>query len=359
MNMSLTIRNTTLSDEGTYFCCMKSTFEIVFSSGTFLALKGFRDNFLQSEAIHDDSAVVQPSDQSTEAEMLNYAALSFSMRKAQKGRKKNKLPQEYLYSDVAQAMSVYQTSTVISAQLGDAVTLHCFFPEETSNDQLFWYKQRVGNKPQVVVVTNQVMNPLFYKEFEDSRFRLNKTKKSMSLTIGKTVPSDEAMYFCAKRSLYETEFSNGTFLAVKGDHQSSYISVQQISMSGSFYPGDSVTLQCTVLTERSSAELSVFWFRPTSYESRPVMIYTYKNRSDQCESGSPRQSCVYNLYKNSLSLSDAGTYYCAVATLGKIVIGDGAMLNIEKGQEGNWSTHLPKGTLSNTVDLWLQKASED
>ncbi|XP_030637364.1 uncharacterized protein LOC115818168 [Chanos chanos] len=229
---------------------------------------------------------------------------------------------------VAQAMSVYQTSTVISAQLGDAVTLHCFFPEETSNDQLFWYKQRVGNKPQVVVVTNQVMNPLFYKEFEDSRFRLNKTKKSMSLTIGKTVPSDEAMYFCAKRSLYETEFSNGTFLAVKGDHQSSYISVQQISMSGPFHPGDSVTLECTVLTERSSAELSVFWFRLTSDESRPVMIYTYKNRSDQCESGSPRQSCVSNLYKNNLSLSDAGTYYCAVATLGKIVIGDGAMLDI-------------------------------
>ncbi|CDQ70344.1 unnamed protein product [Oncorhynchus mykiss] len=37
--------------------------------------------------------------------------------------------------------------------------------------------------------------------------------------------------------------------------------------------------------------------------------------------------------KNNLSLSDAGTYYCAVATCGEILFGNGTNLNIERSLE--------------------------
>ncbi|XP_045074618.1 signal-regulatory protein delta-like [Coregonus clupeaformis] len=94
--------------------------------------------------------------------------------------------------------------------------------------------------------------------------------------------------------------------------------VIQQPVSESVQPGDSVTLNCTIHTETCAGEHSVYWFRHGSGESRPGIIYTHGYRSDQCErspeTGSPTQSCVYNLPKRNLSLSDAGTYYCAVAS---------------------------------------------
>ncbi len=47
------------------------------------------------------------------------------------------------------------------------------------------------------------------------------------------------------------------------------------------------------------------------------------------ENGSPTQSCVYSLSQTELTTSDAGIYYCAVATCGKIHLGNGTKLNIE------------------------------
>ncbi|XP_045577683.1 uncharacterized protein [Salmo salar] len=108
----------------------------------------------------------------------------------------------------------------------------------------------------------------------------------------------------------------------------------QQPVSESVQPGDSVTLNCTIHTETCAGEHSVYWFRHGSGESRPGIISTHGNRSDQCEqspeAGSPTQSCVYNLPKRNLSLSDAGTYYCAVASCGEILFGNGTKLDIHK-----------------------------
>ncbi|KAG5853279.1 hypothetical protein ANANG_G00071420 [Anguilla anguilla] len=131
-------------------------------------------------------------------------------------------------------------------------------------------------------------------------------------------------------------FGDGTTLMVTGSESPNRTVVLQQPESESVQPGDSVTLQCTVHTETCAGEHSVYWFRQSTGESPLGIIYTHGNRSDECQrtSGavSPTQSCVYNFPKRNLSPSDAGTYYCAVATCGEILFGNGTKLNVEGGE---------------------------
>ena len=48
---------------------------------------------------------------------------------------------------------------------------------------------------------------------------------------------------------------------------------------------------------------------------------------------SPSQSCVYHIEKMNLISSDAGTYYCAVASCGEILFGSGSELLIKDDVE--------------------------
>uniref|UniRef100_A0A8C7FCB2 Ig-like domain-containing protein n=1 Tax=Oncorhynchus kisutch TaxID=8019 RepID=A0A8C7FCB2_ONCKI len=112
---------------------------------------------------------------------------------------------------------------------------------------------------------------------------------------------------------------------------SHYHTVVQRPVSDPVHPGHSVTLQCTVLSETCTGEHSVCWFRAGSGESHPGVIYTSGNKSGECkkspETPSPTHSCVFSLSKNNLSPSDAVTYYCAVATCGEILVGNGTKLD--------------------------------
>ncbi|XP_037399752.1 uncharacterized protein LOC108411033 [Pygocentrus nattereri] len=116
---------------------------------------------------------------------------------------------------------------------------------------------------------------------------------------------------------------------------SSLSAVLQPPVSDPVELGGDTTLQCSILTDASAGDHSVYWFRHGSGESHPGIIYTHGNRSDECkkssETDSPTQSCVYKLPKRNLSLSDAGTYYCAVLMCGEIIIGNGTKLDfVEK-----------------------------
>ncbi|XP_059202699.1 uncharacterized protein LOC131982139 [Centropristis striata] len=118
----------------------------------------------------------------------------------------------------------------------------------------------------------------------------------------------------------------GTFLRIEGTEP-------DIIHSDAVLPGDSVTLQCSVLSDSENKTCpgghSVFWFRARSDET-PSLVHA-GNSSDGCERSpeahSP-QKCVYSFSKN-VSSSDAGTYYCAVATCGQILFGNGTKLDIE------------------------------
>ncbi|XP_072573200.1 uncharacterized protein [Paramormyrops kingsleyae] len=231
----------------------------------------------------------------------------------------------------ALAVDVIQPSLLMRVQLGDSVTLTCFCPDDVT--YLTWFRQAVGQKPQLMARTVTLFSVEFDKKYKNiKRYSLQNAKGSFNLTISNAEPSDSAVYYCAAVFLHEVTFGNGTFVIITGKNSNSRTVVQQ-PVSDTVQPGDSVDLQCTIETGSCAGEHSVYWFRHGSGESLPGVIYSHRNRSDTCEkspeAGSPTRSCVYILPKRNLSLSDAGTYYCAVAMCGEMLFGNGTQLDVD------------------------------
>ncbi|XP_036845172.1 uncharacterized protein LOC110531679 [Oncorhynchus mykiss] len=229
--------------------------------------------------------------------------------------------------------SIRQENDLISANVGDTVILRCFY----EGDMVVissWYKQTLGEKLQLFsTFYNNESDATFHHKFKDNpRFSVRSGKEVNHLRISDIELSDSATYYCGSTYNNIMEFGKGTIVIVKGSGSRNTTVLQQF-ISGSVQPGDSVTLNCTIHTETCAGERSVYWFRHGSGEYHPGIIYTHGDRSDQCEkspvAGSPTQSCVYNLPKRNLSLSDAGTYYCAVASCGEILFGNGTKLDIK------------------------------
>nr|XP_055034462.1 immunoglobulin kappa light chain-like [Misgurnus anguillicaudatus] len=225
---------------------------------------------------------------------------------------------------------VIQPDRVMTVSAGDSVTLRCKFSRDHS-DPIVWYKQRPGKQPYIVAMVQKfVAQPVFYNEFISPRFTIETGKKVCHLNISNVASSDEAMYYCGWRK-FEIIFAEGTFLTLKGsqNQQKFNVSVIQHPGSATVHPGESVSLLCSVLSELTTAEMRMFWIRSDSEKSAPQIIYT-RNQSDQCEIKSATQNCTYNLSKDIFSQTDAGIYYCALITCGKIFFGNGTKINMEK-----------------------------
>uniref|UniRef100_A0A672GA95 Ig-like domain-containing protein n=1 Tax=Salarias fasciatus TaxID=181472 RepID=A0A672GA95_SALFA len=111
--------------------------------------------------------------------------------------------------------------------------------------------------------------------------------------------------------------------------QSSISGVVQAPPSEALRPGESVSLQCSVLSDSEkktcSEDYRVHWFRAGSHQSHPTFIYT---DGGSAECGNSSQKCFYSFSKE-VSVSDAATYYCAVAACGEVMFGNGARLDIK------------------------------
>ncbi|XP_029958426.1 uncharacterized protein LOC115396607 [Salarias fasciatus] len=111
--------------------------------------------------------------------------------------------------------------------------------------------------------------------------------------------------------------------------RSSISGIIQAPPSAAVHPGESVSLQCSVLSDSEektcSEDYRVHWFRAGSHQSHPSFIYTHEG---DAECGNSSQKCFYNFSKN-VSVSDAGTYYCAVAACGEVMFGNGAKVDIK------------------------------
>ncbi|XP_045885950.1 uncharacterized protein LOC123957299 [Micropterus dolomieu] len=132
----------------------------------------------------------------------------------------------------------------------------------------------------------------------------------------------------------------GVLTEGKTQKTSNYTVIHGPTVSDPVRPGDSVTLQCSVLSESENetcpGDHSVYWFRAGSDHSHPDIIYTDGNGNNECDKRSDSQrSCVYRFSKN-VSSSDDGTYYCAVATCGKILLGAGTKSQIERTENSEF-----------------------
>ncbi|XP_053199588.1 uncharacterized protein LOC128384037 [Scomber japonicus] len=238
--------------------------------------------------------------------------------------------------------SVYQDSGFISANISDNVTLHCFYKGDFSV-RFHWYKQTLGQRPRLISTSYEYeIKYTLHNEFKNSsRFTLDKNH----LTITHLQISDSATYYCAVGNSVILEFAKGAIISVKRPvlvHQSASESIQ---------PGGSVTLNCTVHTGTcDDGEHSVYWFK-YSEESHPGLIYTHGGRNDQCERNTSTQThtCVYNLPMKSLNLSHAGTYYCAVASCGQILFGDGTKLDVGNEVDCFVLVYFLSGALAFTI----------
>uniref|UniRef100_A0A3B1JRD8 Ig-like domain-containing protein n=1 Tax=Astyanax mexicanus TaxID=7994 RepID=A0A3B1JRD8_ASTMX len=223
---------------------------------------------------------------------------------------------------------IYKTLPFI--QKGKDISLYCSFSHYDTS-VISWFKQIPGEKA-LLIASSSNSAPTYHNNFDKSgRFNASTEKGNFTLNIRHAEASDSATYFCAAAYYTAIAVSDCTVLVLR-DTPSSLYTVLQPPVSDPVRLGGDTTLQCSILTDNSAGDHSVYWFRHGSGESDPGIIFTHGNRSDQCkkssETVSPTQSCIYKLPKNSLSLSDAGTYYCAVAACGHIFFGDGTKLDL-------------------------------
>ncbi|XP_075943001.1 uncharacterized protein LOC142945948 [Anarhichas minor] len=224
---------------------------------------------------------------------------------------------------------------LLYAKPGHNVTLPCFYVSRANN--LCWYKQVAGEQPQIIssFYKHSPDSNIFYNQFKDNkRFSVHTDAGFYHLNISNVQDSDSAMYYCGHISIAVTEFENGTFLVLKGTESSRRSFLQQPA-SDSVKPGGSGTLNCTVHTGTSDTEHSVYWFKKEdSRNSHLGIMYIHTHISSQCVQSlePPAQSCVYSLSKTNVSRSDAGTYYCAVASCGEILFGSGTRLDVGENE---------------------------
>uniref|UniRef100_A0A3B4E5C0 Ig-like domain-containing protein n=1 Tax=Pygocentrus nattereri TaxID=42514 RepID=A0A3B4E5C0_PYGNA len=219
---------------------------------------------------------------------------------------------------------------------GENINLNCFF-SSVDPSKTAWFRQTPGEKPLLIASAFHVVKVAYHNDFDKSgRLEAFRGKSSFNLSISNVEPSDSATYYCSVTDYTDNALlSDCTVLVLKGS-SSSLSAILQPPVSDPVELGGDTTLQCSILTDASAGDHSVYWFRHGSGESHPGIIYTHGNRSDECkkssETDSPTQSCVYKLPKRNLSLSDAGTYYCAVLMCGQIIFGSGTKLDfVEKG----------------------------
>uniref|UniRef100_A0A671XYC9 Ig-like domain-containing protein n=2 Tax=Sparus aurata TaxID=8175 RepID=A0A671XYC9_SPAAU len=243
--------------------------------------------------------------------------------------------------------SVHPDSGFLSVKTGDSLTLPCFYKADVVA-RLYWYKQPLGQKLQLIATMFKFeKNGTFYGEFNNNpRFTLDTGDGKNHLKISDLRISDSAAYNCMSSFLNTLEISESITVSVTGS-----ASVLQ-SASEIIQPGGFVTLNCTVHTGTCDGEHSVYWFKH-SQESHPGLIYTHGGRNDQCERKDNTQThtCVYNLPMKSLNLSHAGTYYCAVASCGHILFGDGTKLDVQDKVDSPVLVYFLTGALTFTTIL--------
>uniref|UniRef100_A0AAX7UVS8 Ig-like domain-containing protein n=1 Tax=Astatotilapia calliptera TaxID=8154 RepID=A0AAX7UVS8_ASTCA len=244
--------------------------------------------------------------------------------------------------------SDHQIFDTKNVAVGQNVTLNCFRDRLWHSTNLFWIRLASQSFPEVLGSTISHDVPTIRKIHN---ITTKQEPGTFVLHINGAQLNDTAVYYCIKESQQTMTFLKGTFLRVKGPDPG-ITGVTQDSLSNPVHPGDPVTLQCSVLSNSENRtcteDHSVYWYRAKPDESHPSLIYSHGNNGNYCErspEAASQQKCVYSFSRN-VSSSDTGTYYCAVATCGEILFGNGTKLDIEVPVVRHWD-------LTNTVVILL------
>ncbi|XP_040039059.2 uncharacterized protein LOC120823058 [Gasterosteus aculeatus] len=251
-------------------------------------------------------------------------------------------------TDLDSSSSVYQGNSFLSVQTGGNLTLKCFY-EAVSAGTLYWFKHTLGQKPRLISSYNRFTIPTFYAEFKKPRFTVDTENDRNHLTIKDLQINDSATYYCVSSNTHKIYFLATTTVSLQGSSSNIPTLLHQ-SPSETIQPGGSVTLNCTVQTGTCDGQHSVYWFKD-SEESHPGLIYTDGGSTDQCERkpNTQRHTCDDNLPMESLNPSHAGTYYCAVASCGQILFGNGTKLDIKDEKDSR--IYFLSGALTFTIIL--------
>ncbi|CAI5652886.1 unnamed protein product [Oreochromis niloticus] len=230
--------------------------------------------------------------------------------------------------------SDHQIFDAKNVAVGQNVTLNCFRDHRWLLTNLFWIRLVSQNFPEVLGSTishNLNISPTIEKTHH---ITTKQEPGTFVLHINRAQLSDTAVYYCIKVRERKMTFLKGTFLRVKGPDPG-ITGVTQDFLSNPVHPGDPVTLQCSVLSNSENRTCTeddrVYWYRAKPDESHPSLIYSQGHNSYDCEwspEAPSQQKCVYSFSRN-VSSSDTGTYYCAVATCGEILFGNGTKLDIK------------------------------
>ncbi|XP_059211102.1 uncharacterized protein LOC131989786 [Centropristis striata] len=220
---------------------------------------------------------------------------------------------------------ITQDSGVITAQIGENVTLKCLCQDDVVT-YLSWYQQSLGGKP-LIISTRMRLNTeaSIFPAFKE-RFQVLAREGINDLMIKNLRPSDSATYYCGSLEFNAIEFGQGAFLHVKASLSNIHAVVHQPTLQP-LRLGESVNLSCTAYAESCAREQSLYWFRHGA--AQPVVMYHSAGECIQLSNGqSHMKNCTLNLTLKSVDATDAGMYYCALASCGEIVFGNGTEVKI-------------------------------
>nr|XP_046237551.1 uncharacterized protein LOC124055006 [Scatophagus argus] len=220
-------------------------------------------------------------------------------------------------------LDIIQDSKVITAEVGETVTLKCLCQDD-SVTFFFWYQQSLGGKPLIVSSRMKYSTKASIFPQYKERFRVEFEENFNNLIISHVQLSDSATYYCGILQLNTVEFGQGAFLHVKSSLSNTHAVVHQPVLE-TLQLGDPAILSCTSYAEKCVGEQSLYWFRHGA--AQPAIVY---HSAQWCTNDleSHAKNCTSNLTIKSVNSSDAGMYYCALASCGEIVLGNGTKVEI-------------------------------
>lgn len=216
---------------------------------------------------------------------------------------------------------IIQDRGVITADVGQTVTLKCNY-EGDAVTFFSWYQQKLGGQPFVISFLmknnkNATISPRFIE-----RFQVEGGIEHNHLKISDLRPSDSATYYCGVLEFSSVEFGPGLFLHVKPSLSDIRTLVYQPS-SETLWLGDSLNLSCSVYAEKCAGEHNLYWFRHGA--AQPAIMHQNERH---CMTASRGRNCTSYFSIKSVKVSDAGVYYCALASCGEVAFGNGTRVVI-------------------------------